>query len=113
MKSDTDPHRQYAVVNELSPRSGTKGLALKELQKLAELAEATASVASFWVLHRGEDETDESIYVFSLFNTKTDAQAFESGEVGGIWSRLGEICEVRRTTWVACGIGFIGRSQTG
>ena len=110
MKKDTDPHCQYAVVTELNPGSGMKGQALTELRKVADLAANTASVASFLVLHRGEVDTDESIYVFSLFNTKTEAQTFDGGEAGGIWKRLEEICESRRTTWVSCGIGFIGRS---
>lgn len=111
MKEVTDPHCQYAVVTELTPGQGMKSQALTELRKVADLAENTASVASFLVLHRGDDDADESIYVFSLFNTKLEAKTFEDGEAGEVWRGLEKICKSRITTWVACGIGFIRRAS--
>lgn len=111
MKANAGSDTRYAVANELTPRPGNKGHALGELQRVAGLAADTPSTVSFWVLDRGEGDEDESLYVFSLFESKADAEGFEGGEAGKIWKRLDDICESRRrTTWLECGIGFIGRS---
>ncbi|SPO06781.1 uncharacterized protein DNG_09475 [Cephalotrichum gorgonifer] len=106
----TGPGLQYAVVHELVPAAGMKGQALAELRKVADLAENSPSAASFWVLHRGDGDKDGSLYVFGLFTTRMVAEKFETGESRGVWERLEDMCEsTRRTTWVECGIGFIGR----
>ena len=101
---------QYVVVHELTPRSGAKGDVLEKLRDAADLANVYDSALSFLVLDRGEGDDDEGLYVFSLFESKSKAVDFET-KTDEILARVAERCEwKRRTTWVACGVGFIGRT---
>lgn len=110
MKNPADSDCRYVIVNELIPKTGMKAIALGKLREGAVLAADTATTARFWVLDRGDDDEDQSLYVFSMFERKADAEAFEAGEVRANWKVLDEICESRRrTSWVECGIGFLGR----
>lgn len=110
MKGGAQPECQYAVVQELTPRAGAKGEVVEELRRVADLAANHDSALSFLVLDRGEGDEDEGVYLFSLFESKSEAEAFET-ETDEAWGRIVERCEwKRRTTWVACGIGFIGRA---
>lgn len=109
MKTGHGDECQYAIVNELRPGAGMKGNTLEQLRRLACLAADTASIRSFSVLDRGAQDQDETLLVFGLFTTKNDANRFEDGYAKEIWQSLEEACERRRTTWVECGVGFIGR----
>ena len=110
MKTPVGSDCRYVVVDELTPRPDMKDKALDNLRNQAALAANDSSVVSFWVLHRGEGEADESLYVFSMFDTKAHAEAFDR-EARTIRGLVDDCCgDVRRTTWVECGIGFLGRA---
>lgn len=111
---------QYIVINELKPEAGKKGDIIAILEKL--LQTGTNEFLSFAVLDRGDlvdadtGKLDEALYVFLRFQSKVvfdklikdeatqDTYGFEEA-----WDEIEGRCEWRRkTTWRACGIGFIG-----
>lgn len=110
MRGGPQPEGQYAVVHEFTPRAGAKTEILAGLRKVADLAGGYDSAVSFLVLDRGEGEEDEGLCVFTLFESKSEAEAFEA-KTDESWTRVVETSEWRRrTTWVASGVGFIGRA---
>ncbi|KAL2864087.1 putative quinol monooxygenase [Aspergillus lucknowensis] len=102
--------RKYIVTDELTPLPGQKVQVIGQLRLLAHEAEQR-QVPSFWVLHRGDEEQDESILVFAMYKDWDEFTDIEhSREIEGCWSKLHGLCaEKRRTTWVECGLGFLGR----
>lgn len=100
---------QYLIRNDLKPRSSMKQDVLSHLEVLAHLA-MDGTATTFWALHRGDDYQDESLLVLSLFANKSQAKAFETGAAGDVWRDVESKCSSRkRTTWLECGIGFVGR----
>jgi quinol monooxygenase YgiN len=101
---------QYIVTHELTPNPGKKEEVAEQLRVLAQEAEGS-QVPSFWILHRGDQETDESLLVFAGYRDKNQLLDIEDrSEVQASWKKVHESCaEQRRTTWVASGLGFLGR----
>ncbi|KAJ0418908.1 hypothetical protein BJY00DRAFT_324683 [Aspergillus carlsbadensis] len=101
---------QYIVTHEITPNSGKKEDVLGQLRVLAREAEGR-QVLSFWVLHRGDEEEDQSLLVFARYKDKSQLIGIENrSETQARWKKVHECCaETRRTTWVASGLGFLGR----
>jgi quinol monooxygenase YgiN len=101
---------QYIVTHELTPNSGKKEEIVEQLRVLAQEAEGS-QVLSFWILHRGDEETDESLLVFARYRDKNQLLDTEDrSEVQAGWKKVHQYCtETRRTTWVASCLGFLGR----
>lgn len=99
----------YVVVDELTPLAGHKGQLLEQLRRLAQDARQINQVLSFWVLHRGVGEQDESLLVFARYESKNEWANFEN-QSKEAWKEAYELSgEQRRTTWVESGLGFLGR----
>ncbi|CAG9981760.1 unnamed protein product [Clonostachys byssicola] len=100
---------RYAVVHELEFDADCRGVVKATLARLAGQALETPAVLSFWPLGR-EEEDGGSTLVFSLFYDKEAAETFESAPNSCVWQKIAGLCKSqRRTTWIECGIGFIGR----
>ncbi|KAJ5604593.1 hypothetical protein N7510_009747 [Penicillium lagena] len=100
---------QYIVVDELTPLAGKKGQVLEQLRRLAQDAKQIDQVLSFWVLHRGDGEQDESLLVFARYEGKAEWANFEN-QSKKTWKEVYELSgEQRRTTWIESGLGFLGR----
>lgn len=103
----------YIVVEELTPRAGKRGSVLRQLNGLAREAEQDTSVLSFWVLRRGEgdEEEDEGLLVFVRCESKDAWAGFMArGVVAEPWGAMEAMLDGQmRTTWVECGVGFLGR----
>ncbi|KAL3488330.1 hypothetical protein BJX62DRAFT_240141 [Aspergillus germanicus] len=106
----TSASEQYIVTHELTPNSGKKEEIVEQLRALAQEGEGS-QVLSFWILHRGDEETDQSLIVFARYRDKSQLLNIEDrSEVQASWKKVHESCtETRRTTWVASGLGFLGR----
>ncbi|CRG90702.1 hypothetical protein PISL3812_07747 [Talaromyces islandicus] len=101
---------QYIVVDELTPRSTCKYSVLEKLSRMANAAEKNDYVLSFWVLHRGDDEDDQSVLVLSRYKDKNAWVRFCSDKTASAWEEVHGLSDVhRRTTWVESGLGFLGR----
>jgi quinol monooxygenase YgiN len=100
---------QY-IVDELTPRSTYKDAVLQQLSRIANVAEQDEHVLSFWVLHRGEEEQDQDILVFSRYKDKSAWVQFCGHETSSAWEGVHALSdEQRRTTWVESELGFLGR----
>jgi quinol monooxygenase YgiN len=106
----TSASEQYIVTDELTPNSGKKGKVIEQLQLLAREAEGSR-VLSFWILHRGDEETDESLLIFARYRDKKELLDIEDrSEIQASWKKVHESCAgTRRTSWLASGLGFLGR----
>jgi quinol monooxygenase YgiN len=101
---------QYIVVDEITPRSTCKDAVLERLNRMANVAEKDESVLSFWVLHRGDEEQDQNILVFSRYRDKSAWAQFCSHKTASAWEDVHSLSdEQRTTTWVESGLGFLGR----
>jgi hypothetical protein len=101
--------KDFIVIQDLSPRVGAKTKVLESLRAVAALAEAAPVVGSFWVLEREDGEDGDDVVVFSRFESEGGYEGFMAGE-GRMWKSVDELCEdVRTTTWVESGIGYISR----
>lgn len=107
---------QYVVVHELKPKTKKKSEIIDMLKELVEVG--AREFSTFTVLDRGEQmdsetgEADEGLYVFLRCGSKEvlDQFAEEHRVFEGTWENIRNLCEwKRKTTWKACGIGFIGR----
>jgi hypothetical protein len=99
----------YIVVDELTPLAGYKGQVQEQLRQLAQDAKQIGQVHSFWVLHRGDGEQDESLLVFARYEGKNEWANFEN-QSKRAWKEAYELSgEQRRTTWIESGLGFLGR----
>ncbi|KAL3475208.1 hypothetical protein BJX99DRAFT_230192 [Aspergillus californicus] len=101
-----DRSSQYIVVDELTPDPGQKHRVLETLQVLAREAEGREKVLSFWVLHRGDGELDESVMVFARYEDRDEFCRFDGSSAAAEWKAVRGI---KRTTWVESGLGFLGR----
>ncbi|KAL3462173.1 hypothetical protein BJX64DRAFT_288712 [Aspergillus heterothallicus] len=101
---------QYIITDELTPLPGRKEHVVEQLGMLAHQAEKR-QVPSFWVLHRGDGEQDESLLVFARYNDQNGCVDIDGqSEIKESWGRVYELCaSKRRTTWVESGLGFLGR----
>jgi quinol monooxygenase YgiN len=105
--------QQYIVVDELKPRLGQKEDVLNQMRSLVALAERQTGVLSFWVLRRDDNEQDDSLMVFSRYDSKDAGSRFcNQKDVSGIWDVIASLTEQNRTTtWVESGLGFLARSD--
>lgn len=105
--------QQHIVVDELKPRPGQKENALNQMRSLVAITEKQIVVLSFWVLHRGNNEQDDSLLVFARYDGKDALTQFTNQKaVSGIWEVIASMVEERRTTtWEEFGLGFLARQN--
>lgn len=118
---------QYVVVDELKPKKGMKGQIVEHLRRIVALSDGPSSeqrpaFSSLVVLDRGNQtdpetgDADESIYIFLRSESKAHVDTYianqrDSGvtDYEDTWKEIDQLCDWgRKTTWVACDIGFVG-----
>lgn len=109
MSKDSHSHG-YIVVQDLNPLPSGKSQVLEALKPVAQAAEKSASVGSFWVLERENEEDGHELTVFSAFESKDAYEAFVSSKEAEAWKSIDKLCETAvTTTWKNSDIGFLGR----
>lgn len=104
------PSHGYIVVQDLSPLPDGKAQVLEALEPVAQAADKSTKVGSFWVLERENQEDGHELTVFSAFGSKSDYDEFVASEEAGGWKSIGDVCQTAiTTTWKNSQIGFLGR----
>lgn len=105
-----DGLKDYVVIQDLTPLEGAKSKVLEALRAVAESAENTSGVGSFWVLEREDKDDGDDVVVFTRFASKGDYEAFVATEKAEAWKSVDGLCQhAQTTTWAESGIGYLNR----